>query len=124
MHEVRISAPNGNAERVVGLALHVGIAEASVYDVYVHGPNLRKQIVCVETSTPRAKKFIDAVFAADWFDPRQYSITTRELRAIFSSERVFEVTRPMIEPALDVLEDLWQLNHITPSYVGRAAGAA
>jgi hypothetical protein len=30
----------------------------------------------------------------------------------------------MIEPALDVLEDLWQLNHITPSYVGRAGGAA
>jgi uncharacterized membrane protein len=30
----------------------------------------------------------------------------------------------MIEPALDVLEDLWQLSHVTPSYIGRAAGAA
>src|SRR5204863_4337115 len=60
----------------------------------------------------------------DWFDPKQYSITTRELRAIFSSEHVFELTRPMIEPALDVLEDLWQLNHLTPSFIARATGAA
>lgn len=30
----------------------------------------------------------------------------------------------MVEPALDVLEDLWQLSHVTPSYVARAAGAA
>ena len=78
----------------------------------------------METSTPRAKEFIDALFSADWFDPKQYSITTRELRAIFSSEPVYEITRPVIEPALDVLEDLWQLNHITPSYIARAAGAA
>src|SRR5437868_5335440 len=124
MHEVRVSAPNGTSERVVGLALHVGIVEASVYDVYVHGPDVRKQIISVETSTPRAKEFIDALFSAEWFDPKLYSITTRELRAIFSSERVAEITRPMIEPALDVLEDLWQLNHLTPSYIARSSGAA
>src|SRR5437868_5438572 len=40
------------------------------------------------------------------------------------AERGVEITRPMIEPALDVLEDLWQLSHITPSYVARATGAA
>src|SRR5947207_3929322 len=124
MHEVRVTAPEGNSERVVGLALHAGIAEAVVYDVYVHGPDVRKQIISVETSTPRAKEFVDALFSADWFDPKEYSITTRELRAIFSSEHVFELTRPMIEPALDVLEDLWQLNHVTPSYIARATGAA
>jgi hypothetical protein len=124
MHEVRISAPEGNSKQVVGLALHVGIAEAAVYEVYVHGPNVQKQVISVETSTPRAKDFIDALFSADWFDPKQYSITTRELRAIFSSEPVFEITKPMVEPALDVLQDLWQLNHITASYIARAAGGA
>jgi hypothetical protein len=71
-----------------------------------------------------AKKFVDALFAAPWFDPERYSITTRQLRAIFSSQTVATITRPMVEPALDVLEDLWQLNHVTPSYVARAAGAA
>jgi len=56
MHDVRISVPNGKSEQVIGLALHVGIAEATVYDAFVHGPNLRKQIISVETSTPRGEK--------------------------------------------------------------------
>ncbi|HZQ52620.1 MAG TPA: DUF389 domain-containing protein [Bryobacteraceae bacterium] len=124
MHEVRVSAPDGRSGEVSDLALGLGIREVSVYDVHVHGPNLRKQVVSVEVSTPIAKQFVDALFAAPWFDPKQYSITTRQLRAILSSETVAAITRPMVEPALDVLEDLWQLNHVTPSYIGRAAGAA
>jgi len=124
MHEVRVSAPHGHSERVVGMALLVGISEATVYDVFVHGPDVPKHVISVETSTPRAKKFIDALFSADWFDPKHYSITTRELRSIFSSERVVDITRPMIEPGIDVLEDLWQLSHLTASYAARAAGAA
>ena len=32
-----------------------------------------------------------------------------------------EVTRPMSEPFPDVIQDLWQLSHVTASYVGRAA---
>jgi hypothetical protein len=124
MHEVRITAPAGSTDRVVGLALQAGISQATVYDVFVHGPNEKKHVISVETSTPQAKAFVDSVFASDWFDTENYSITTRELRAIFSAERIRDITKPMIEPALDVLEDLWQLNHITPSYVGRAAGAA
>ena len=124
MHEVRVSAPEEKSGAIADLALRVGIAQVSIYDVQVLGAKRRKQIVSVETSTPLAKQFIDAMFSAPWFDAKQCSITTRELRAILSSEPVGKITRPMIEPALDVLEDLWQLNHITPSYVGRAAGAA
>lgn len=124
MHEVRVSAPEGRSAEVADLALGVGIREVSVYDVHVHGPNLRKQVVSAEVSTPMAKQFVDALFAAPWFDLQHYSITTRQLRAILSSETVAAITKPMVEPALDVLEDLWQLNHVTPSYIGRAAGAA
>jgi hypothetical protein len=124
MHEVRVRAPKGCAEAVADLALAVGIAEVCLYDVQVHGGDHRKQIVSAETSTPLAKRFIDAMFSAPWFDPGQFSITTRELRAIFSADSISRITKPMVEPALDVFEDLWQLNHITPSYVGRAAGGA
>ncbi|MBV8842834.1 MAG: hypothetical protein JO307_08485 [Bryobacterales bacterium] len=124
MHEVRVSAPEENTQQIVDLALHVGIPQATVYEVFVHGPNQRKRVVSVETSTPRAKAFIDALFAADWFDSKRYSITMRELRAIFSHQSARELTPPMFEPALEVLQDLWQLNHITPGYVARAAGAA
>lgn len=124
MHEVRVSVPEGQSELVARLALETGISEVCVYEVYVHGPNQRKQVVSVETSTPCAKQLVDALFAAEWFDPSQYSVTTRELRAILSAEPVSALTKPMVEPALDVLQDLWQLTHITSSYLGRASGAA
>lgn len=74
----------------------------------------------VEVSTPRARAFVDAVMAHRDFDPGQWSITSRELRAIVGRHPVRELTRPMVEPAVDVFQDLWQLSHVTPSYVGRA----
>jgi hypothetical protein len=82
------------------------------------------EVVSAETSTPCAKSFIDGLFSASWFDPEQHSLTARELRAILTHEPLSDITRPMVEPALDVMEDLWQLSHITPSYLGRACSAA
>lgn len=124
MHEIRLNVQESHIEDVARLALAAGVGRVSVYDVFVYGPNESRKVASVETSTPRAKVFIDALFAAEWFNPAECSITTRELRAILTEEPLREVTRPMVEPALDVLEDLWQLSHITPSYIGRAAGAA
>jgi len=124
MHEIRLNMRESHIEEVARLALATGVGQVSIYDVFVYGPNQSRKVASIETSTPRAKVFIDALFAAEWFDPAECSITTRELRAILTEEPLREVTRPMIEPALDVLEDLWQLSHVTPSYIGRAAGAA
>ena len=60
-----------------------------------------------------------------WFDSRECSISTRELRAVVSDDHPREITRPMLEPPINVFEDLWQLNHLTVSYCARAvAGAA
>ncbi len=41
-----------------------------------------------------------------------------------SGEDILELTRPMSEPFPDVIQDLWQLSHLTVSYVGRAAAGA
>jgi uncharacterized membrane protein len=95
-----------------------------VYSVFVHGPNQRREVLSVETSTPQAKAFIDSLLTAPWFNVQEHSISARELRAILSSQSLREITCPMVEPALDVLEDLWQLSHLTPSYLGRACSAA
>jgi len=35
-----------------------------------------------------------------------------------------QISLPMCEPTADVIEDLWQVSHVTPSYIGRAAGGA
>jgi hypothetical protein len=75
-------------------------------------------------STPTAKSFVDAVMAHERFDPEQWSISSRELRAIVGRASAREITRPMVEPAIDVFEDLWQLSHVTPGYISRAFVAA
>jgi Domain of unknown function (DUF389) len=124
MHEVRVTVPDGRSKDVARIALEVGIRQASVYRVYVHGPNREMEVVSAETSTPRAKLFIDALLATTWLDTKECSISARELRAILSSDPISETTRPRPEPSVDVLSDLWQLSHLTLSYVGRAVAAA
>src|SRR5579884_2372930 len=124
MHEIRVKAPAGKGAEIAAAALKTGIAEASLSTVYVHGPDERHDMVSVEVSTRQAKMFVDAVFKHESFDPHTWSITARELRAIFSRQPAREITYPLPEPTIDVFEDLWQLSHITPSYVARAFGAA
>ena len=124
MHEVRVTVPEGKSRDVARIALEVGIKQASIYRVYVHGPNREMEVVSAETSTPRAKLFIDALLATTWLNLAECSISARELRAILSSEPISEITYPRVEPAVDVVADLWQLSHLTSSYVGRAVAAA
>ncbi len=85
------------------------------------GPNLGQKVVSVETSTPKARLFVEAVLASPVLSAAEYSVTSRELRAIVDRTDLAEVTKPMSEPFPDVIQDLWQLSHVSPSYVGRAA---
>lgn len=124
MHEVRLNVPQGKGGEIAALALRAGIEEASVTSVYLYGPNRPADQVCVSVSTPKAKAFVHAVFSHKDFDPETWSITSRELRAIFGRHRTRELTYPMPEPTMDVFEDLWQLTCVTPSYVMRAFAAA
>jgi hypothetical protein len=124
MHEIRVTVPEGRAKDVAELALQAGIKQASVYRVFAYGPNQAKEIVSAETSTPRGKKFADSVLTSPWFDSRVCSISTRELRAVVTDGHPRDITRPMLEPPINVFEDLWQLNHLTVSYYARAIAGA
>jgi hypothetical protein len=98
--------------------------------VYVHGPDARRRVVCVETSTPKARAFVEAFLGSPEFRGADYALTSRELRAIVSGGKVgrgelgdqdlADLTRPMSEPFPDVIQDLWQLSHLTTSYLARA----
>jgi len=124
MHEIRVTVPEGRAKDVAELALQAGIKQASVYKVFAYGPNRAKEIVSAETSTPHGKKFADSVLTSPWFDVRECSISTRELRAVVSDAHPRDLTQPMLEPPINVFEDLWQLNHLTLSYYARALAGA
>src|SRR5437867_9611037 len=107
MHEIRVKAPPGTGDQIAAIALKTGIDEVAVTGVYLHGPNRPADLISVEVSTPKAKAFVDALFAEESFDPETWSISSRELRAIIGRSPARDLTRPMVEPAIDVFEDLW-----------------
>ena len=123
MRLVTVKTPEGKGQAVAALALRRGIKQANVHQVYVHGPNRPQDVVEVEAATPTAKTFIDDLLAAPFFTTDEYSLSVRAPRSIVSSESIRELTKPVIAPLTDIIEELWQFNHITFSLVGRMAAA-
>ena len=124
MHEIRATLPPEHVDAAARLAIEAGISSVAVSDVYLHGLKGGRKIVSVETSTPRARAFVDALLASPQLRDVDYSLTSRELRAIVSGEDILDLTRPMSEPFPDVIQDLWQLSHLTVSYIARAVAGA
>jgi len=124
MHEIRATLPAEHVGEAARLANDAGITSVAVSDVYFHGPDEGRKVVSVETSTPRARAFVDALLGSASLRGVDYSLTSRELRAIVSGEDILDLTKPMSEPFPDVIQDLWQLSHLTVSYFGRAAAGA
>lgn len=124
MHEIRATLPPDCVSEAARLAHAAGVEAVTITEVFIHGPNQKRSVVSVETSTPRARAFVDSIRTSPIFSAIEYTLTSRELRAIVSKDSIGELTQPMREPFPDVIQDLWQLSHITPSYLGRAAGGA
>ncbi|MDP9052821.1 MAG: hypothetical protein M3N93_00740 [Acidobacteriota bacterium] len=124
MHEVRVTAPVELSLPIAQIAIAAGIPNVSVCEIFVHGAECRKHVVSVEVSTPQAKVFIDSLLSSAVFNIEECSVSSRELRAIIGNHSLEEITQPMMEPAPDVIEDLWQMSHVTPGYVARATGGA
>ena len=121
MHEIRATVPPELTEEAARLAHEAGIERVSIAEVFIHGPGLARRIVSADTSTPKARAFVDALLNSAAFSGVDYTVTSREVRSIVSNESVDGLTRPMSEPFTDVIQDLWQMSHVTTSYVGRAA---
>jgi hypothetical protein len=124
MHEIRATLPSDCVPEAARLALAAGIDEVTITEVFVHGPNVPRRLLSVETSTPKAKAFVDALLQSKVLWDINYTLTSREVRAIISDTPLANLTRPMSEPFPDIVQDLWQLSHVTASYVGRAAAGA
>jgi hypothetical protein len=124
MHEIRVTVPEGRGKDVAELALRAGIKHVSMYKVFAYGPNRQKEVLSAETSTPKARHFADGVLTAPWFDSAECTLSSRELRALVTNDHPREITQPMVEPPINVFEDLWQLSHVTVSYFARALAGA
>jgi hypothetical protein len=119
MKSGRLFPPEQVAE-AARLAHEAGIACVNIADIYIDGPNVKIQVVSVETSTPKARLFVESLLASDILARDDYSLTLRELRAIIDRTDLAEITKPMSEPFPNVIQDLWQLSHLSASYVARA----
>jgi len=124
MHEIRAIIPPDCVSEVARLAHAAGITRVIVAEVFVDGSDERRRLLSVETSTPKARAFVEAFLGSPMLTQTDYTLTSREVRAIVDDESLASLTRPMIEPFIDVIQDLWQLGHVTASYVARAAAGA
>jgi hypothetical protein len=124
MHEIRATIPPEHVSEAVHLAMAAGIEHVTVTEAFVYGPDAHQRVLSVETSTPHAKAFVDSFLSSPKLASAEYTLTSREVRAILNDEPLSTLTRPMSEPFPDIIQDLWQLSHLTSSYIGRAAGGA
>lgn len=106
MHEVRISLPPTHVEEAVKVAHSVGIERVSVSDIFVHGPECSAKVLSVETSTPKARVFIQKLLDSAAFAGVPATLTSRELRAVVTDRPPRDLTDPMSEPFPDVIQDL------------------
>jgi hypothetical protein len=66
-----------------------------------------------------AKTFLDRLTSQPFFSRAEYSIAVRQPRALISHEPLGKLTRPLVEPTVDIFEELWQFSNVTYGFVGR-----
>jgi hypothetical protein len=122
MRLVRVKSPEGKGADVAQIAFDAGIKQVTIHQQKVLKADKSeetKDVVDVETATPTAKSYVDAVMAAPFFDAKEYAIAIRQPRSIVSREKPQKIAWPLVEPTVDVFEELWQFSLITYGFVGR-----
>jgi len=122
MRQITVTAPQGTAQKVLEVAFIAGATDAAVFEKRVcskDGNERIKEVVELDCGTPIAKTFIDLLTSKPFFNRKDFSIAIRQPRSLISQGNLFRLTRPLVEPATDVFEELWQFSQITYGFVAR-----
>jgi len=122
VRQVTITTPEGQAADVTRIAFGVGIPEVSVDQTRVvksDGSETIKDRIEIDTGTDLAKAFVDQIKTAAFFDSDHCTIAVRQPRSIVSRERFGALTRPLVEPATDLFQELCQFCQVTYGFIGR-----
>ena len=122
MRQITVTTPRGRAREVAEIAFAVGISQVTIAEKRVlsaSGSEVTKDSIEMEVGTPLAKAFMDEFTSQPFFIRDDFSIAVRQPRAIISQERLKSLTRPLVEPSVDLFEELWQISQVTYDYVGR-----
>jgi hypothetical protein len=122
MRSVQVKAPPEHKDEIAGLAFESGIESMTIMDVVAvsrSGGRAAKIAITFETSTPKAKSFVEKLLLAGYFDRKKIAFDVRERRSIINTEPLHDITYPWAIPGTDVLQDLYQFSHVTLDLVGR-----
>ena len=123
MRLVKVAAPSELKDRIIETAFAAGLEDVTLRQVQKvsreGGSPETLQVIDVETSTPLAKVFVDMILAADYYDPKRITINTRQPRSLIADRSDRDLTVPLVEPATDLYQELWQFSHVTFGFVGR-----
>jgi hypothetical protein len=122
MRQITVTAPRGSSEQVAHIAFAVGISEVAISEKRVrnaNGSETIKDSIEMDVGTPLAKAFMDEFTSASFFTREEFSISVRQPRSLVSSGKLGTLVRPLVEPAVDIFEELWQFSQITYGFVGR-----
>lgn len=122
MRLLTIKVPAGQGLRVIQTAFAAGIKQVSTQQVQLHRegqPGVTRDVVEIETPTPLARQFLHQLTSLEEFDKGSWIISGRHPQSLITQEDLSKETRPVVTPALEILEDLWQFSHLSVSLVGR-----
>ncbi|HEV7332693.1 MAG TPA: hypothetical protein VGN63_16760 [Flavisolibacter sp.] len=122
MRLITVRTPAGDGKRVADIAFEKGVKEVAINNAEVYRSDegvTTQDVVNIETATPIAKKFIEALMAAPFYDAASYSFTVRHPEALFGAKPPKEEIHPIVRPTTDVYEELYQFTKVTVSLVGR-----
>lgn len=122
MRQITITGPQGSALQIARIAFSVGISEVSVSEKRIldaDGSERIKDSIEMDVGTPVAKAFMDTLTSASFFSRETFSIAVRQPRALVCREELRTLTQPLVEPSVDLFEELWQFSLVTYGFVGR-----
>ena len=103
MRLITVKGPKGSADNIARIAFSVGIAEISVYQkrsLRAGEAETANDIIDIETATPTAKRFIDALLAAPFFDQDEYAYGMIQFKLLFMIAGLLFI--PLLAPMLAV----------------------
>jgi len=107
MRQISITAPQGSAREVAGIAFAAGIYEVTIGEkrtLTAGGSEIIKDSIEMEVGTHLSKTFLDDLTSKLFFSREEFSIAIRQPRSIVSREKLSTLVRPLVEPSFESLK--------------------
>jgi hypothetical protein len=127
MRLVKVSVPQGAGSEIAEIAFAQGIGEVSwtLEKVWTcEGEEQTREVVNARSSTPVAKRYLQALQQSRWGSHIGCTMTVRQPQSIHSRASLAELTLPLGVPLQDLRCELWQFSHVTAGFVGRVLCAS